>query len=601
MTAAPRGGTFLPMSRETVPAPDYRRRLAVETPEHVVLEFEIAGVGSRALAAVIDAGIVLGTLLALAVVLLLSVRYLAWIGSLGDAVVAIALFLAVFGYYTLFEGLSGGRTPGKRIIGLRVVRDTGHAIGFGEAAVRNIVRLADALPPPYLIGALLVALHPRGKRLGDLAAGTVVVRDRPAERRVPASEESEAAPAAAPLAAPELADDEWRVLARWAERADTLDPAVHARLAAGLAERFAARYPQRADDDTGFLAELYADERARRRGALAGRTPTGAAGERFAARKSERWDQFEALVTRVARRGLDALDATELPDFAARYREIAADLARARTYRAGPEVVARLERMAAAGHNALYRDEHRSGTRVWRVLAQECPAAVVAARGYVLVAFLVFSLPAAAGFTLLRDQPAVAASILPDVMLRRAEAGIARRAEGGKYVVLPLSQRPALVSQLITNNVRVAFGCFAGGIFLGVGALVVLAFNGFAIGAAMGHFANAGLLGYLLEFVVGHGVLELFAIWVAGAAGFMLGRALVAPGDLSRADALAVAGRTAIRMIGTSVVLLLVAGLVEGLVSASAQDVVTRVAVSAASVVFLVTYLANGWAGEQGG
>ena len=159
---------------------------------------------------------------------------------------------------------------------------------------------------------------------------------------------------------------------------------------------------------------------------------------------------------------------------------------------------------------------------------------------------------------------------------------------------------PALVSRLITNNVRVAFTCFAGGIFLGVGALAVLAFNGFALGASAGHFANAGLLGYLLEFIVGHGVLELFAIWVAGAAGFMLGRALVAPGDLSRADALAVTGRVAIRMIGATVVLLVMAGLIEGLLSASSQDVGARLTVSAVSVLFLMAYLVNGAAWRTG-
>ena len=77
-------------------------------------------------------------------------------------------------------------------------------------------------------------------------------------------------------------------------------------------------------------------------------------------------------------------------------------------------------------------------------------------------------------------------------------------------------------SGIITNNVRVAIACFAGGIFLGVGSLVLLGFNGLLIGASAGHFANAGLLDYLLEFVVGHGLLELFAIWVAGVAVFHL-------------------------------------------------------------------------------
>lgn len=588
------------------PAADYQRRLAVETPEHVVLELELAGVGSRALAALIDAVIVVSGLFVVGIALIVTTLYVTPIGSIGDAVLGLAIFAAVFGYYTLFEGLGGGRTPGKRVVGLRVVRDTGHAIGFGDAAVRNIVRLADALPPPYLIGAIMVAAHPRGKRLGDLAAGTVVVRDRPTRVRQPAPDHAAAKAGAAttmpaaPLAAPELPDEEWRLLARWAERSGTLDAAVQTRVASTLAARFAERYPQRPADDAVFLADLFAAEQARRRGALGGATRGRRGGERFAARKEHRWNEFEAIVTRVSRSGLDSLAADELPDFAARYREVAADLARARTYGAGRELVARLERLAAAGHNALYRDDRRSISRLWRVIAYECPAAVVASRYYVLVAFLVFTLPAAAGYTLLRERPAVAATILPDVMLRRAEAGVARQAQGERYVELPVAERPALVSRLVTNNVRVAFTCFAGGIFLGVGALFVLAFNGFAIGAAAGHFANAGLLGYLLDFIVGHGVLELFAIWVAGAAGFMLGRALVAPGDLSRADALAVTGRTAIRMIGTTVVLLLVAGLIEGLLSAGSQDSGIRIAVSAVSALFLAAYLLNGAARVAG-
>jgi uncharacterized membrane protein SpoIIM required for sporulation len=90
-------------------------------------------------------------------------------------------------------------------------------------------------------------------------------------------------------------------------------------------------------------------------------------------------------------------------------------------------------------------------------------------------------------------------------------------------------------------------------------------------------------------------VLELFAIWVAGAAGFLLGRAFIAPGDLPRAEALTLAGRLALRMIGVVVVLLVVAGLIEGFVSASSEPLGYRLAVSAASLVLLVAYLGNGW------
>ena len=136
--------------------------------------------------------------------------------------------------------------------------------------------------------------------------------------------------------------------------------------------------------------------------------------------------------------------------------------------------------------------------------------------------------------------------------------------------------------------------CFAGGVFLGVGSLVLLAYNGVALGTIGGHFANVGLLGYLLEFIVGHGVLEVFAIWVAGAAGFLLGASIVAPGRLTRSEALTRSGHRAIRMVAAATVMLFVAGLIEGFLSAGDHDFAYRTSVSGASVVFLILYLLNG-------
>ena len=157
-----------------------------------------------------------------------------------------------------------------------------------------------------------------------------------------------------------------------------------------------------------------------------------------------------------------------------------------------------------------------------------------------------------------------------------------------------LEDRPFVASAIITNNVRVAIACFAGGVFLGVGSLALLGYNGLTLGGAAGHFANQGLLGYLLEFILGHGLLELFAIWVAGAAGFLLGRSVVAPGDLARGEALVLSGRTAVRMVGGAAIMLVAAGLIEGFVSASAGDLKVRAVASAVSMAFLVAYLLNG-------
>ncbi|HEY8105113.1 MAG TPA: stage II sporulation protein M, partial [Gemmatimonadales bacterium] len=424
-------------------------------------------------------------------------------------------------------------------------------------------------------------------RLGDLVAGTAVVRDRP-EPAAPAPVAADRR--AEPAAAIPLDDERFRLLARFADRTD-LPPEGRDRIAASLADRFADRPRPPGASVTEFLLELHARELARRRGRLAGRDGLA---ERLSARQGERWDTFQGLAERASAAGLDSFAPDELPGFAARYREVAADLARARTYHADSATVARLERLVAAGHNVLYRDEQQTWARVWTAVSRDFPAAVVEARWLVVLAWVLFTAPGLGGYALMRERPALASELLPEVMLRRAEAGHARVAEGRKYVSVDWSGRPLAASFIITNNIRVAIACFAGGIFLGVGSLVLLAYNGLALGTFAGHFANLGLLGYLLEFLVGHGALELFAIWVAGAAGFLLGRSIVAPGDRSRTDALVASGRVAVRMMGAVAVFLVIAGSIEGFLSVGGEGLAVRAVASAASLAFLVGYLGRG-------
>jgi uncharacterized membrane protein SpoIIM required for sporulation len=562
----------------------------IETPENVVLDYEIAGIGSRVLAAFLDLLILFGWYLG-AGILLQVIGLTQLFGSWLQAVYILIAVLAYWGYFTLFEALRFGQTPGKRHVGIRVVRDTGHPINLGAAAARGLLRAIDLFPPLLLVDALLIAFHPRARRLGDLVAGTIVVRDRPVETAMP----DLPADLVEDTGAPELDDAEFRVLREYVERSARFTPELRERFADRLAERFAPRFPARSGQPVAFLAWLYQLELSRRRGRYAtSRRGAAAVAERLIARKSARWEEFRVLAERAGKRGLDSLEPEELPDFAARYREIAADLARARTYRAPPVTRHLLERLVAAGHNALYRDERKTAARVWEMVMRECPAAVLRGWRYVLVAIVTFSAPIAAGYLLMRERPALAQEVLPDGMLRRAEAGVERQARGEGYYVADPRMQAAEASFIISNNVRVAFFCFAGGVLLGIGALVLLAFNGLSIGTTFGHFANLGLFGYIGTFVLGHGTLELFAICVAGAAGFLLGKSIIAPGMLSRGDALVLNGRLALRMIGAVVVMLAVAGTIEGFVSTGTGGVTYRMALGGASVLFLLLYLMNG-------
>ncbi|MEO8029845.1 MAG: stage II sporulation protein M [Gemmatimonadota bacterium] len=570
------------------PQTDFRQHVLVETPEHVTLDYEIAGLGSRALAAIADHLLLAVWMIAVA----WGAGYLIhWSKGLGTLVYVAVIFASVWGYFALFEGLRGGQTPGKRWVGIRVVMDTGHPVTLPAAILRNLLRVADILPGPYFVGAVMVGIHPKARRLGDLVAGTIVVRDRPHEARLPTPANSSARPALGP---PRLPEADFRLLSAYHARQAELSVAARLRLANSLYARLGRLAPELGGTAEEILEQLLEDESARRSGPRHPGAGRGDSAARLIEQQRDRWNAFGRLADRASRQGLDSFAANELPAFAASYREVAADLARARTYHADPATLIELERLVAAGHNVLYRDRRQTMRRIWEVVSREFPAAVLQARATVLVALLAFWLPALSGYALLRARPALGEELLPETMLSRADAGAGRIKSGHGYYEAEVGERPLMAAELITNNVQVAFVCFAGGIFFGVGALLSLAFNGLMLGASAGHFANRGLLSYLGRFVIGHGVLELNAICLAGAAGFLLGRALIAPGDLPRSDALRVAGRIAIRIVGMTVVMLLGAGMIEGLVSPGNSSWSERLIVAGASGMLLVIYLLNG-------
>ncbi len=577
----------------------FSRRITVETPEHVALEFELAGVGSRAAALVYDSFV-------LAALFILLFAAQGALGGFGDAMRgwATAVWIvvassAVWGYFVLFEAMAGGRTPGKRRVGIRVVMETGHPVTFAAAATRNLVRLLDLQPGgAHLLGLAFVFFHGRNKRLGDMVAGTIVVRDRPEEIAL-------AQPAALPVAglqlgSPTLSDEEFALLERFLNRADTLGAQVRGRFASELSARFADRLPAGSPGREQALVRLYTGELARRQArqrGKAGRSESGpsALASKFVSTRQGSWERFRARASALERSGLTGLDGTNVVAFAAEYREIAADLARARTYGVDSRLVSYLERIVGAGHNALYGLRGVTRFPIMQLLGRDLPAAVVQARRYVLAAFLVFLIPGFIGFGVIRGRPDVAERMLPDEMIARAESGASRQAEGRGYAEAPSPYLPVVATSIVANNIQVAFSAFAFGITAGIGTALVLAFNGLFFGAVVALFANYGLAVWLLTFVAGHGVLELTAIFIAGGAGLLIARAAVAPGDLTRRDALVVHGRLAIKLVGAAAFLLVIAGLIEGFISASGAPGALKFGVSAASAVFLVFYFAAGY------
>jgi uncharacterized RDD family membrane protein YckC len=164
--------------------------LRIETPESVTVTYPIAGIGSRGLAAIIDIGMLAFLLLtealvvALALYLTMRVLSIDAVGAIAPWAVAglvVALFLTYWGYYIFGEVFRNGRTVGKRVMRIRVVRDDGSRIGVLDAVVRNVVRIIDIMPGTYAVGIFALVLSPQSKRLGDMAAGTVVIAESTAD------------------------------------------------------------------------------------------------------------------------------------------------------------------------------------------------------------------------------------------------------------------------------------------------------------------------------------------------------------------------------------------------------------------------------------
>jgi uncharacterized RDD family membrane protein YckC len=175
---------------------DYQDRLRIATPEGVTVDLVLGGLGSRFAAALVDLTLKFLLIGAVWVVLVLTLS-----NSLGLAVGSIVSFLLYFGYDVAFEVLGGGRTPGKRLAGLRVLRDDGRPVDLLSSCIRNVIRLVDGLPLLYLPAMVSILVTRDNQRLGDLAARTVVVRDPKATKNAEASFAATAAAAAAANAA----------------------------------------------------------------------------------------------------------------------------------------------------------------------------------------------------------------------------------------------------------------------------------------------------------------------------------------------------------------------------------------------------------------
>jgi len=593
----------------TTRAPEsFSQQVQIETPEQVVFSYSIAGVGSRATAALIDYLLCLapGALLATFLMPLLARGPdglpRSQVGTWLLAFLILGQFAALWGYYVFFEGVFDGQTPGKRYMRLRVVQDGGYSVSFAASAVRNLARIIDMQPFFfYIVGIASVAISRSGKRLGDIIAGTLVVEERTAHLIASAPVSPRTASGAAPMA--ELSEDEYAVLERFIVRRHTVDSERRQQLAGRLATRFASRMA--ATDSANALVALLAlfeRERAARATGAATRTDTGARREQHAlvADGTARWREFGERLRVAQKIGLARLPEEEVSRFAGDYRELTTDLARLQTAVRGREVDALfyLSRLVAGGHNLLYGRRRVGAESVWRYLTVTIPREVRRSAAVIALSAGVLFIPWTVAHMVLMRNPELARDMLPAGMIDRAETARVRAQGGSGYVDIPEIVRPVAASGIIANNVQITFTAFVFGITAGIGTALLLLYNGVVLGGFFGFYASTGEGLQLLAFVAPHGVLELSAIVLGGAAGFHLAAGILLPGALTRREALIARGRRAANVIACATMMLIVAGTIEGMISPRQWPLEWKLSVAAVTAVLLAFYLSRGRHGQ---
>jgi len=305
--------------------------------------------------------------------------------------------------------------------------------------------------------------------------------------------------------------------------------------------------------------------------------------DRYLLQNEPAWARLADLSGR-ARWRRSSLSAAEIDELVALYQRTSAQLSHVRTTYRDPELVARLTRVVAEASAAIYGQRARPGRALGRFFADTFPAAVWHLRRFAVVATLVTFLPAIGiAVWLTHDQAALDRSGSPS----HRQEYVEERFE--QYY----SDQPSVVffTQVTTNNIRVSFMAFALGLFGVLPGAFILATNGVALGEVAAWMIAAGDGGRFFGLILPHGLLELTSIVIAGAAGFAVGWAWIAPGDRRRADAVAQEGRRAAAVVLGLMATFLAAGTIEGFLTGSGLPASLRVTVGASVWIAFVGYV----------
>jgi uncharacterized membrane protein SpoIIM required for sporulation len=284
--------------------------------------------------------------------------------------------------------------------------------------------------------------------------------------------------------------------------------------------------------------------------------------ERFYESRRDEWQSLGSLLDR-SQNNLRRLTPDEIQELSRLYRAAAADLALAQRDFPQHRVTSYLNQLVARGHAVIYQGEPLALRRLQHFVAAGFPQTFRQTGPFILAAALLLLIPALLAGLVTNWNPEAAHWLLP----AQVQELIPLVEEQELWTDIPMEERPYTSSFIMRNNIQVTFLAFGGGMLLGLFTAYIMLLNGLLLGGLTGLTAHYDVGFELWTFVIGHGVVELSVIFIAGGAGLALGWAILRPGLLRRRDALALTARRAVRLIIGCVPLLVIAGLIEGFIS----------------------------------
>ncbi|HEY7700126.1 MAG TPA: stage II sporulation protein M [Vicinamibacteria bacterium] len=313
----------------------------------------------------------------------------------------------------------------------------------------------------------------------------------------------------------------------------------------------------------------------------------------FLRERGPSWKRFEMLLSRAEAPGKPRLSSEEVSEFSELFRALCYDLAQVRSRDWSSSLERYLNDLVVRGHGAFYGGKPRARGQVLRFLTSGFPRRLRENHLYFWISLALFALPMLVSWAVVAREPSLAHRVLPGTALYTMEEMYSRDFEEGER------QDAAMAGFYVRHNTSIAFQCFALGFFLGLGTVYVLLSNGIQLGTVSGYVIAQGHGERFLGFVCGHSSFELTAIVVSGAAGLILGHAIVAPGSLSRGEALKERGRVALELALGAAAMLFVAAMIEGFWSGQRLPLGIKSLMAAILWTVVIAYLAFAGRAEE--